>query len=115
MERTDESGAAISAGGVESPITLLYVRPLAGDYLDLDAKLLEVAERYAPMVRLLTLTPAEAGRVLARRAWHTRRAPSVVVLRHGQVVGEAMGSLLPARELDRVVRRAVEWPHFIAS
>jgi hypothetical protein len=34
--------------------------------------------------------------------------PVVMVLRHGRLVGEAMGTLLPARELEGVVRSAVD-------
>jgi hypothetical protein len=33
----------------------------------------------------------------------------VLVVRRGEVVGEAIGAFLPVRELDRVVRCAVEW------
>ena len=88
-------------------ITLLYLRPEGAAETELDARLREVARRYAPMVELEVKSLAEAG-TLAR--WASPGSPAVLVLRRGVVIGEAMGDDLPVRELDRAVRRAVEWP-----
>jgi hypothetical protein len=88
-------------------ITLLYLRPEGAAETELDARLREVALRYAPVVALEIRPLAEAGR-LAR--WTSPGSPAVLVLRRGVVIGEAMGHDLPVRELDRAVRRAVEWP-----
>ena len=105
---------AIARLGVEpaqvertAPIELLLVRPNEGELVELEATLRAIVGRYSPMVelRVVTEVPTNLDRPAGRPG-----QPMVLVLRQGQVVGEAMGSLLPARELDRVVRCAVEWP-----
>jgi hypothetical protein len=88
-------------------ITLLYIRPDGAGPCELEARLAEVARRYAPVVALEVKSPAEAGR-LAR--WAAPGSPAVLVLRRGAVIGQVMGDDLPVRELDQAVRRAVEWP-----
>ena len=97
-------------GNFAPPITLLWVRPDEASapegVRDLDLALTAIVARYAPMVRLEIVT--ELPPVLGRGPG--KPAPTLVVLRHGQIVGEAMGTQLPARELARVVRCAVEWP-----
>jgi hypothetical protein len=80
-----------------------------------------IAERYAEWVELVVVRPEElAGSGFLRARGEDRGAgssigsgaacPALVLLRGGEVVGEAMGALLPSRELDHVVRCAVEWP-----
>ncbi|HUS66024.1 MAG TPA: hypothetical protein VMZ28_15835 [Kofleriaceae bacterium] len=86
-------------------ITLLYVRPASDDETELDRTVGVVAERYARWVELRVMCPEElTGRVV------DARSPTLFLLRAGQVVSEAIGALLPVRELDRAVRQAVEWP-----
>jgi hypothetical protein len=93
--------------GGAAPITLLLVEPQNNESGELYQTLNAIVARYAPMVELQVVDhwPAHLGRYGGREG-----QPIVVVLRRGQIVGEAMGTLLPARELDRVVRCAVEWP-----
>ena len=86
--------AAKSQGNAE--VTLVYVRP-AGAPTELDRGLEVVAVRYG--VKLRVVSPDEDPAV-----------PALLVMRGGEVVGQAMGALLPIRELDRAVRRAIEWP-----
>ena len=86
-------------------ITLLYVRPASEGETELDRTVGVVAERYARWVELRVMCPEELiGRVV------DARSPMLFLVRAGQVVSEAIGALLPARELDRAVREAVEWP-----
>jgi len=80
-------------------ITLLYVRPPSEEMTELDRRVGAIAERYSRWVELRVVGDGEAF-----------GSPAVLLLRQGEVVGEAMGALLPMRELDDVVRRAVEWP-----
>ncbi len=109
-----------SSGRVAS-IILLYVRPACDGPTELDRRVGAIAERYAAWVELIVVRPEElADRgFLGQRgeAWGIGVAasgaghcPALLLLRGGEVVGEAMGALLPSRELDHVVRCAVEWP-----
>jgi hypothetical protein len=110
-----------SAGGVR--ITLLYVRPPNEEMTELDRRVEAIAERYSRWVELRVVGPtassgmirslSRAGTVLAGGRMGddgSFSSPALLLLRQGEVVGEAMGALLPMRELDDVVRRAVEWP-----
>ena len=88
-----------------APVTLLYVRT-SGDVASLfDQRLGEVVRRYQPFVELRSLRPEEVEALTGERP----QAPQLFVLRGGEIVGQAMGEFLPSRELDRVVRCAVEW------
>jgi hypothetical protein len=102
-------------------IILLYVRPACDGPTELDRRVGAIAERYAAWVELIVIRPEEvAGSGFLRErgeAWGMGSAigsgascPALLLLRGGEVVGEAMGALLPSRELDHVVRCAVEWP-----
>lgn len=88
--------------GEGARITLLYVRPPSAEMTELDRRVGAIAERYSRWVELRVV-----GHVGDEDAYGS---PALLLLRHGEVVGEAMGALLPMRELDDVVRRAVEWP-----
>jgi hypothetical protein len=83
-------------------ITLLYVRPPCAEMTELDRRVGAIAERYSRWVELRVVGPVGDGDAFG--------SPALLLLRQGEVVGEAMGALLPMRELDDVVRRAVEWP-----
>ena len=88
------------------PVTLLYIHS-EHETPALDGRIATVVDRYAPMVELVSVTADEVGERYPQIAGF---APAVLVLRHGQVVGEAMGDCLPQHELDTVVRCAVKWP-----
>jgi hypothetical protein len=88
-------------------ITLIYLRPANAEETVLDGILAEVVRRYGPRVELETVASEDAGR-FAR--WCSTGSPAVLLMRRGAVIGQAIGAALPARELDRAVRRAVEWP-----
>jgi hypothetical protein len=116
-----DDGGEGDAPGRDCSITLLYVRPGHEGVTELDRRVGAIVERYARWVELVVVTPealaedadltpealagdAEMGRVVGAGS------PALFLLRQGEVVGEAMGALLPTRELDQVVRQAVEWP-----
>ena len=90
------------APGEGARITLLYVRPASPEMTELDRRVGAIAERYSRWVELRVVGPVGDGEAFG--------SPALLLLRQGEVVGEAMGALLPMRELDDVVRRAVEWP-----
>lgn len=108
MARARKELATPPAGHEEAPITLLYVRPPGRHAIELERRLREIAHRHAPLVEVVVAAelPADLGFELRARFG---RPPTVLILRRGEMVGEAMGELLPAREIERVVRRAVEW------
>lgn len=91
-----------------APITLLFVCPVAHEMGQLRARLECIADRYGALVDLQVVRPADVPAPYRTRS--SLPGPTVLVLRRGEIVGEAMGATLPARELDRVVRCAVEWP-----
>jgi len=88
-----------------APVTLLYVRAGGEVASELDVRLGEIVNRYQPFVELRSLRPEEVEALTGERPV----TPRLFVLRGGEVVGQAMGAFLPTRELDRVVRCAVEW------
>jgi len=90
------------------PVTLLYARAEGEEPSLLDARLAVIVDHYQPHVRLQTLSPDELAR--SPYAHLAGPTPAVFVLRKGELVGHAIGSMLPHRELDAVVRCAVEWP-----
>jgi hypothetical protein len=92
--------AARTKGNAE--VTLLYVRPEGDGQTGLDRVVELVAGRYG--VTLQVVPPDREPAV-----------PALLVLRGEEIVGQAMGALLPVRDLDDVVRRAVEWPVRAAS
>ncbi|HWM85009.1 MAG TPA: hypothetical protein VNO33_04205 [Kofleriaceae bacterium] len=86
------------------------MRPSRDGLTELDRRVGAIAERYARWVELVVLRPEDvAGRPGLENVGDFG-SPALLLLRQGEVVGEAMGALLPTRELDQVVRRAVEWP-----
>jgi hypothetical protein len=93
-------------------ITLLYVRPAREGMTELDARVGAIAERYARWIELVVVRPDEVAALPGMEAVSVAgsSSPALFLLRQGEVVGEAMGAFLPARELDHVVRCAVEWP-----
>lgn len=115
----ESGGTGLSGRG--APIILLYVRPACDGPTELDRRVGAIAERYAEYVELIVVRPEElAGSGFLRAGGAAgdvgsaigsgAPCPALVLLRGGEVVGEAMGALLPSRELDHVVRCAVEWP-----
>lgn len=107
----DGDSTAGDSTGDAAPITLLYVRPAELELAQLDARLTKIAERYAPLVEMRIVQQADLSEynLPERYARFSGATPAVLVLRHGEVVGEAIGAFLPIRELDSVVRCAVEW------
>jgi hypothetical protein len=93
-------------------ITLLYVRPAREGMTELDARVGAIVERYARWIELVVVRPEELGDWpgIEPAAGAGAGSPALFLLRQGEVVGEAMGAFLPTRELDHVVRCAVEWP-----
>lgn len=89
-----------------APVKLLYIRSDEESHELLDAGLSTIVERYSPLVELVAVTPDQVEDDYAEWA---ERTPTVLVVRRGEVVGEAIGAFLPVRELDRVVRCAVDW------
>jgi hypothetical protein len=77
---------------------------------ELDRRVGAIVERYARWVELVVVTPESLAGDPERERVAGAGSPALFLLRQGEVVGEAMGALLPTRELDQVVRQAVEWP-----
>ena len=90
-----------------APIVLMFIGDRRGGrgQRALYERLAELARRYFPLVTLRATSPS---RVPGRYAERAKLAPAVLVLRRGVVVGEATGATLPTRELNSVVRRAVQ-------
>ena len=86
------------------PVVVVYVRPSDRNLVDLDARLEHIATRYQSYIKLDIVEPENLP---PRYAHLNVRGPCVVVLRGGEIVGEAMGAGLPVRELDTVVRCAL--------
>jgi hypothetical protein len=105
-----EDGGEGDAPEREGCITLLYVRPARDGPTELDRRVGAIAERYARWVELVVVKPEDLVGRPGLEAMSGAGSPALLLLRRGEVVGEAMGALLPTRELDQVVRRAVEWP-----
>ena len=101
-----------TVGGAAQPaITLLYARPTTEGSLDaVGARLARIVARYRAQGGTNVDLQQVAADALPSPYAHTAHcSPTLVVLRDGEVVGEAIGTL-PSRELERLVRRAVEWP-----
>lgn len=93
------------------PVTLLYVRSTELDVCLLDERVEAIAARYADDVQLHIYDPRELPVDVRQRYPNLAGpTPTILVLRSGEVVGAAIGSRLPAREVERAVIRAVEWP-----
>ena len=88
-------------------VTVVYVCDEAQQDDGLGKRLAEVVERYSPLVTLVVTNQADLPTGFASAG---AQAPTLFVLRGTEVVGHAAGARLPVRELDRVVRCAVEWP-----
>jgi hypothetical protein len=106
----DDDGGDAPGRGV--CVVLLYVRPAREGLTELDRRVGVIAERYARWVELVVVEPGQLAERpgLEAVAAASSGSPALLLLRDGDVVGEAMGALLPARELEHVVRCAVEWP-----
>jgi hypothetical protein len=105
-----EDGEEGDASERRPSITLLYVRPGCDGLTELDRRVGAIAERYSQWVELIVVRPEELIATPDLERVAGSGSPALLLLRRGEVVGEAMGALLPTRELDQVVRRAVEWP-----
>lgn len=105
-----EDGGDGDAPGREASITLLYVRPGQDGVTELDRRVGAIAEKYARWVDLVVVLPEALTGDSDMECVVGAGSPALFLLRQGEVVGEAMGALLPTRELDQVVRQAVEWP-----
>lgn len=105
-----EDGVDGDAPEREPCITLLYVRPAQEGLTELDRRVGAIAERYAQWVELVVVRPEDLDGWPGAQSMAGSGSPALLLLRQGEVVGEAMGALLPTRELDQVVRQAVEWP-----
>jgi hypothetical protein len=92
----------------QTPVTLVYAREEDAELSVLDARLATIVDRYKPYVVLKTVGPEELKS--GEFAYLDCPIPAVVVLRGDEVVGQALGAMLPHRELENVVRCAVEWP-----
>ncbi|MBT8495943.1 MAG: hypothetical protein KJO07_23060 [Deltaproteobacteria bacterium] len=95
----------VATAPTTAPVTLLYVSAGGQVGAELEVRLGEIVGRYQPFVELRTFRPDEVEALTGEKPL----VPRLLVLRGGEVVGQAMGALLPTRELDRVVRCAVEW------
>jgi thioredoxin-like negative regulator of GroEL len=86
-------------------IDLIYVRAF-GDFRRYEARLLELVERCGGRVRFTKATAGELTRFTNDRVFSSTTVPTLVLVRDGAVVAEAVGDL-PASELARVVHAAL--------
>src|SRR5262249_55735761 len=86
-------------------IDLVYSRPL-GSWSDYETRLLEVAGRFCARIHTTKLRPVELARRTRGQAFISSTLPSLVLLRGGEVIGQAIGDL-PAREIHLLLDSAV--------
>jgi len=84
------------------PVDLIYVRAL-GDFRRYETRLLEVAGRFRDHVRVTKIRAGELSRFTRERVFISKTVPTIVLIRDGRVVAQAVGDL-PAHELERVLR-----------
>jgi len=92
--------------GSDPRIQLIAVIPAGDEFQRFEARLAVVAARYADSVHVTLVSPGEGNQLMWTRS---SVLPTVVLIRNGRLVGEAIGDL-PLRELDEVVRAAATWP-----
>lgn len=85
-------------------VDLVYVRPL-GDFRQYESRLLGVADRFRERIRVTKVRAAELSRFTRERVFISKTVPTIVLLRDGEVVAQAVGDL-PARELELVLSTA---------
>jgi len=103
-------GAPKSVG---SAITLLLIPSTQNKvHGNLKARLEQIASRFRPRV---TVESYSIDTLPSRFTRLSGPSPIILVLREGRIIGEAMGDLFPTKELERVVRRAVEWPAYSST
>ena len=91
------------------PIDLIYVRPL-GDFRQYETRLLGVAAQFRDRVRFTKVRPGELSRFTRERVFISKTVPTIVLIRDGEVVAEAVGDV-PARELELVLDSAARPAH----
>jgi hypothetical protein len=102
-----DAGLPDAGAGGGAEIVVMYVRAPGDEGGELEEQLRRVVARYAA-VELRVVGPAIADELWSASG---HPAPSVLILRAGVVVGGAMGSQLPQRELADMLHAAVSWPH----
>lgn len=109
MDVDDSAASAVAA----EPVTVVFVGGSSAGSGGLQAQVEAVAARFGGRVevRACSDTALEVEHPAVHAVWGPGGAPVIFVLRGGAIVGQAAGAQLPAHELDRVIRRAVEWAH----
>jgi len=87
-------------------IELVYVRPF-GDHRAFEVRLHDVVRRFGLRVQVTSGPASELTRITNDRVFLSSTVPNVVLVRCGEVIAQAIGDL-PARELDSLLRTAVE-------
>jgi len=88
-------------------IDLLYVCPL-GDFRRHEARLLEIVDRFRDRLRFTRLRARELFRFTRERVFLSKSVPNILLIRRGEVIAQAIGDL-PARELELIVRSAIDF------
>jgi hypothetical protein len=105
-EMNDPYPADPEPSGTDARIHLIAVKPAGDAFARFEARLAIVAARWVGSVRVTLITAGQGDEGWPRRS---TVLPTVVLMRGGKLVGEAIGDL-PLRELDEVVRAAATWP-----
>jgi hypothetical protein len=85
-------------------LDLVYIRPL-GDFREYEQRLAGVARRFGERIRLTIARAGELSRFTRTRVFLSKAVPTIVLVRGGEVVAQAVGDL-PARELEWIMRDA---------
>jgi hypothetical protein len=91
------------------PVDLVYLRPL-GDFRQYESRLMGAAARFRERIRVTKVRPGELSRFTRERVFVSKTVPTIVLIRHGEVIAEAVGDL-PARELEIVLGSAAPPVH----
>jgi hypothetical protein len=88
-------------------VHVLYLRPTEHEFVALDQHIARLTIRFAGLVDVSVIDGDDLPPSLSH--YGGRRTPTLLVLRDGRLIGEAVGTL-PLRELVGLLTCAVSWP-----
>ena len=97
--------SAVQLQAAHDAIDLVYVRPFVAATA-FEARLASIASRFANRLRLVKGSAIELSRFTDEAVFTSPTVPTVVLVRRGEVIAQAVGDL-PASELTRLVAGAI--------